>query len=88
MALGQREIPDTATPEARAWMSRALELREEKEGQHETFEVRCCNQLASWQDGQLVCWECGWATTTLAIITAHGLESLGLVPVPSETITI
>ena len=81
MALGQREIPDTATPEARAWAERAFELRDRKEGQHEAFEVRCCGKIILWHGSMATCKECGWATNTSDLIRAHGLESLGRFPV-------
>ena len=81
MALGARWIPDTATPEARAWAERAFELRDGKEGQHEAFEVRCCNEIILWHGSLATCKQCGWAINTSDLIKAHGLESLGRVPV-------
>ena len=82
MALGQREIPDTATPEARAWAERAFEIRDKgEEGQQEVFEVRCCDEIILWNGSWATCKKCGWAINTGDLIRAHGLESLGRFPV-------
>ncbi len=89
MTLGAREIPNTATPEARAWAERAFELRDGDEGQREAFEVSCCGQTITWHGSQATCPTCGWEVSTANLIKVHGLESLGRTPAGSvERISI